>query len=89
MKCHCGFVCGYVAQTKSIEINWAKAIESTTREKTRRDDVKSGQGINVKKEKTKIATYIGGSMGPIKDLIQSSLQLVNQDLECDGVVVHG
>jgi hypothetical protein len=89
MKCHCGFVRGYITQTKSIAINWAKAVDSTIREKTYKNDVKSGQGITVKKEKTETATYIGGSMGPIEDLVQSSLQLVNQDLECDGVVPHG
>jgi hypothetical protein len=73
---------GYIAQTKSIAINWAKAVESTAWEKACRDDAKSGQGVIVKKKKTEIARYIGGSMGPIEDLIQSSLQLMNQDLEC-------
>jgi hypothetical protein len=35
-------VCGYITQTKNIENNWEKAVTSTTREKTRRDDVKNG-----------------------------------------------
>jgi hypothetical protein len=66
MKCHCGFVHGCISQTKSIAVNWAKAIESTAKEKTCKFDVKSGQGIIMKKEKTETATYIGGSYGPYR-----------------------
>jgi hypothetical protein len=59
----------YIAQTKNIEINWAEAITSITREKTHRDDVKNGQTIYVKKENFDYATNIGGNMGPIEDFM--------------------
>jgi hypothetical protein len=64
---------GYIAQTKNIEINWAKGTASTAREKTHRDDVKNGQTMYVKKEKIDYATNTSGNMGPTKDFLQSSL----------------
>ncbi len=60
---------GYIAQMKNIEINWAKAVTSTTRGKTRRDDVKNGRTIYVKKEKFDYATNTSGNMGPIEDFM--------------------
>ncbi len=53
---------GYFAQTKNIEINWAKAAPSTVREKTRKDDVNNGCTIYVKKEKIDYATNTSGNM---------------------------
>ncbi len=66
-------VYGYIDQTKNIEINQAKVVESITKEKTCRDDVKNGRIISIKKEKIDYATDTGGSMNHTKDLIQSSL----------------
>jgi hypothetical protein len=61
-------VCGFIAHSKGCPINWAKAIESITKEKACRDGMKVGWLVAVKK---KHATYFlelsGGSLNPNSD----------------------
>jgi hypothetical protein len=63
---HAWIVCGFIAQSKGVDINWAKAIKSTTKEKARRDDAKgSGHLTIVKKERAFHPTNTGGNMDVI------------------------
>jgi hypothetical protein len=45
-------MCGFIAQSKGIDINWAKAIEPTTKEKACKDEVKVGARLAIVKKET-------------------------------------
>jgi len=52
---------GFIAQGKGVDINWAKAIDSTTKEKAHKDDAKGGgHSAIVKKECASHPIYSDG-----------------------------
>jgi hypothetical protein len=55
---------GYIAHTKGHLINWAKAAESTWKEKANRDIIKNGRSRRVKKEHSTPCFDSDGSMNP-------------------------
>jgi hypothetical protein len=56
---------GFIAESKGININWAKVVESTTKEKASRDEVKGNGQLGVVKRKQIInISDNGGSIIP-------------------------
>jgi hypothetical protein len=55
---------GYIVHTKGHPINWAKVVESTSKEKTSRDIIKNGRSGQVKKKNSTPCFDNGGSMNP-------------------------
>ncbi len=54
---------GFIVESKSIDINWAKAPKSTAKEKAHRDEVKSNGRLGLmKREQTINISKNGGSM---------------------------
>jgi len=59
-------VCGFIAQGKGIDINWAKVVESTTKEKAHIDDAKGGGHLTtMKKERASHPINSGNNMDVI------------------------
>jgi hypothetical protein len=57
---------GFIAQGKGIDINWAKAIDSITKEKARKNDAKGGGHLAIMKKE--LASHPTDS-GNIMDII--------------------
>jgi hypothetical protein len=65
---------GFIAQRKGIDINWAKVVESTTKEKARRDDAKGGGHLaTMKKERAFHPINSGSNMDVIVGQLRSQL----------------
>jgi hypothetical protein len=43
-------VYGFIAQSKAKDINWAKVVESTSKEKARKDEIKVGARLAIVKK---------------------------------------
>jgi len=64
-------VCGFIAQGKGIDINWAKVAESTTKKKAHRNDAKGGGRLTTMKKKHAFHPIDNGSN---MDVIDGQLQ---------------
>jgi hypothetical protein len=65
---------GFIAQGKGVDINWAKVVESITKEKVESDDAKGGGYLTtMKKECVFHPTNSGGSMDVIDGQLWSEL----------------
>jgi hypothetical protein len=62
---------------RGLTTNWARVVESITKEETCKDKVKGGKLAIVKKE----TTYSGGSMMPSEDVNISHIQPMQVELE--------
>jgi hypothetical protein len=73
---------GFIAQGKGIDINWAKVVESTTKEKARRDDAKGGGHLTtMKKERAFHPINSGSNMDVIVGQLRSQLHSMKIGVE--------
>ncbi len=64
---------GFIAQSKGIDINWAKATKSTTKEKTHKDEVKVGARLATMKKEQPWVVNSGRSLDYNEGPLQSQL----------------
>jgi hypothetical protein len=64
---------GFIAQFKGIDINWAKAAKSTTKEKAHKDEVKVGARLAIVKKEQPWVVDSGRSLNYNEGPLQSQL----------------
>ncbi len=77
-------VCGFIATSKGKDINQAKVVESTTKEKACRDEVKAGARLTIVKIEQPWVVDSGKSLDYNERPLHSQLQSLKTRLEIGG-----